>query len=72
MQAKYFAARLMETAGADIEKGLDQAFLLALARRPSVEERQKYKSLFAGKASAEAFARLGVVLFNLNEFIYLE
>jgi hypothetical protein len=71
-QSKYFAARLMESAGSDIDKGLDEAFLLTLGRRPSPDERQKYKSLFAGKPPAEAYRRLGVVLFNLNEFIYLE
>jgi hypothetical protein len=71
-QAKYLAARVMESAGTDIDKGLDEAFQLALARRPSPEERQKYKSLFAGKPPMEGYTRLGVVLFNLNEFIYLE
>jgi hypothetical protein len=72
MQAKYLAERVVEATGADTDKGLDQAFQFALARTPSAEERQKYKSLFEGKAPVEGFARLGVVLFNLNEFIYLE
>jgi hypothetical protein len=62
----------MEFAGTDVDKGLDEAFLRALARRPSAEERQKYKLLFAGKPLLEGYTRLSVVLFNLNEFIYLE
>ena len=42
------------------------------ARRPTEAERSKYKSLYSGKPAAESLASLGVVLFNLNEFLYLE
>jgi hypothetical protein len=72
VQAKYLAARLTESAGNNLDRGLDEAFQLALARRPSAAERQKYKALFADKPPIEGYTRLGVVLFNLNEFIYLE
>ncbi|MCU1325633.1 MAG: hypothetical protein JWN34_1003, partial [Bryobacterales bacterium] len=71
-QAKSFATRLMESAGTDIDRGLDTAFQLALARKPSPAERQKYKAILAGRPPVEGYTRLGVVLFNLNEFIYLE
>jgi len=35
-------------------------------------ERSKYKALYTGKPAVESLASLGVVLFNLNEFLYLE
>jgi cytochrome c553 len=70
--ARHFADRILETAGPDIDKQLDLAFLAALARRPSDAERSRYKTLYAGKPATESLARLGVVLFNLNEFLYLE
>lgn len=71
-EGKRFAERVIEVAGPDQDKALDKAFLLALSRKPSDTERQKYKELSAGKTQLEALTRLGVVLFNLNEFIYLE
>jgi cytochrome c553 len=70
--AKHFAAKILESAGPDVDKQLDLAFLSVLARRPTDSERSKYKSLYSGKPAAESLASLGVVLFNLNEFLYLE
>jgi hypothetical protein len=72
MEARHFAERVIESAGPDPDKALDQAFLLALSRRPSAAEHEKFKSTAAGKPLTETLTRLGVVLFNLNEFIYLE
>jgi hypothetical protein len=70
--AKRFAERVIELAGSDRDKELDKAFELTLGRTPSPKERQKAAELFAGAQPREALTRLGVVLFNLNEFIYLE
>jgi hypothetical protein len=70
--AKHFADRVIELAGPDLDKGVETAFQLALSRRPSAAERAKFHASAAGKPLAEALARLGVVLFNINEFIYLE
>ena len=70
--AKHFADRVIEFAGPDRDKELDNAFLLALGRAPSDTERQKAAELFTGAPPREALTRLGVVLFNLNEFIYIE
>ncbi|HUQ93253.1 MAG TPA: DUF1553 domain-containing protein, partial [Bryobacteraceae bacterium] len=70
--AKRFAQRVLEFAASDPRKSLDQAFLLTLGRRPSTDERAKYGTLSKGTAPLESLARLAVVLFNLNEFIYLE
>ncbi len=72
LEAKHFAERVIELAGPDRTRQLDQAFLLALGRQPSSSEREKAGALFADAKPADALARLGVVLFNLNEFIYLE
>ncbi len=69
---KHFADRVIELAGPDRDKEVEKAFFLTLGRAPSAKERQKAAELFAGVAPREALARLGVVLFNLNEFIYLE
>jgi len=71
-EASHFAKRVIELAGTDREKQLDQAFLLALSRKPSVAEREAYAASARGASPVEALTRLGVVLFNLNEFIYLE
>ena len=70
--SRQFAERVLELAGPDVDRQLDVAFLSVLARRPTETERNKYKSLYSGKPAAESLASLGVVLFNLNEFIYLE
>jgi hypothetical protein len=70
--ARHFAERILEMAGTDVDKQLDLAFLLALARRPTDAERSRYKALYAGSTAAESLTSLGVVLFNLNEFLYLE
>jgi hypothetical protein len=70
--ARRFAERVVELAGPDVDKQLDLAFLYALARRPGEVERSKYKALYSGKPALDSLASLGVVLFNLNEFLYLE
>ncbi len=71
-QAKHFADRVIEFAGDDRKKEVDKAFLLALGRPPSSAEREKAVQLFTAAPARDALARLGLVLFNLNEFLYLE
>ncbi len=70
--AKRLAERAIELAGPDRDKAVDTAFLLTVSRRPSPAEREKFKALAAGQPLTESLTRLAVVLFNLNEFIYLE
>jgi hypothetical protein len=70
--AKHFAERVVELAGPDTDKQIDFAFLSALARRPTDAERSTFKAMYSGKPAAESLASLGLVLFNLNEFLYLE
>ena len=71
-EARKFADRVIELAGPDRQKQIDRAFLLALdrvsQRNPSVESRSK---CWARCPPQEALTRLGVVLFNLNEFVYV-
>ena len=56
----------------DRNKEVEKAFLLALGRPPSASEREKAIQLFAAAPARDAITRLGLVLFNLNEFLYLE
>ena len=63
-EARHFAERIVEMVGPDRDKQVDRAFWLALGRPPSKNEKQN--------AMKVPLARLGVVLFNLNEFLYLE
>jgi hypothetical protein len=71
-QAGHFADRVIEFAGGDHDKEVDTAFLLALGRRPSPAERTKAAQLFSAAPARDALARLGLVLFNVNEFLFLE
>ncbi len=64
-EARYFGGRVKELAGPDRDRQIDRAFRLTLARPPSASELEKARTL------ADP-ARLGVVLFNLNEFLYLD
>jgi mono/diheme cytochrome c family protein len=70
--AAHFADRVLELAGPDRDKEIDKAFRLTLGRVPSTTEREKAVRLFASSPPREALIRLGVVLFNLNEFVYVE
>jgi hypothetical protein len=71
-EASHFATRLIELAGPDRDRQIEKAFTLALARKPEPAEVEKARALFVNAPAKEALSRLGVVLFNVNEFIYLE
>jgi hypothetical protein len=62
----------VELVGPERDRQIDRAFWLALGRGASPEETAQARELFANAAPADALARLGLVLFNLSEFIYLE
>jgi len=64
-ESKHFAARVAKAADP-----LAEAFWLALGREPSAPERASAASL-AGRGE-EGLASLGAVLFNLNEFLFVE
>ena len=71
-ESKRFASRLIELAGPDPSRQIHKAFSLALLREPSAAEVQMARELYNGRQPVEALSRLATVIFNLNEFLYLE
>lgn len=71
-QAGRFAGRVAELAGPEPARQIAKAFSLTLQREPKPSELEKAQGLYNGRQPREALARLGTVLFNLNEFLYLE
>ena len=71
-ESQRFAARVIELAGPDPAEQIGKAFSLALLREPSAGEVEKARKLYEGRTAQDALARLGTVIFNLNEFLYLE
>ncbi|OYW71361.1 MAG: hypothetical protein B7Z37_28005 [Verrucomicrobia bacterium 12-59-8] len=67
-QARHFAARLKREAGADPEKQITLAWMLALCREPSRDEMTKMRA-FLQDLPLEQACR---VILNLNEFVYPE
>ncbi len=65
--AKHFAAKL-EAGGGDLNAKVDRAFREALARAPSPEE----KANLAAFAQQHGLANACRVLFNLNEFAFVD
>jgi hypothetical protein len=63
-EAVHFAARVAREAGPDPGEQIERAFRLALGRAPSPQEK--------ARASGAPLHQLAVVLFNLNEFVYVE
>jgi len=84
-QADYFADRVMHSAGEELERKVDLAFQIALARKPVLEEeasglelvkhqldRYAASGVPAGEASQKALANLCRMLWNSNEFLYVQ
>lgn len=71
-EARHFAKRVIALAGADPARQIAHAFRLALGRSAAEEESAQARELYATRTQEEALTRLGVVLFNLNEFLQLE
>lgn len=71
-ESKHFAARVRELAGPDPDRQLEHAFWLALSRPPSPAEARQARQLLGKTAAGDPLASFGAVLFNLNEFVYLE
>ena len=66
-QAHFFAARLQTECGGDADTQIGRAFLLALQRDPSGEERAAARQLIS-RHGLPVFCR---ALFNANEFVFL-
>lgn len=71
-ESRHLAARVLREAGPRPDQQIDRAFQLALGRPPSDREKGESMKLLKKLSAPEALAHLGVVLFNLNEFLYLE
>jgi hypothetical protein len=79
-RAKAFAGRVLALAGKDREQQVEKAFLLALGRGPDEAERQAAQRFFKAHTASNsevaetppALMDFCQVLFNLNEFVYLE
>jgi Protein of unknown function (DUF1553) len=71
-ESRHFAARVLREAGPQAGQQIDRAFQLALGRPPSDGEKGESMKVLNKLPASEALAHLGVVLFNLNEFLYLE
>jgi hypothetical protein len=70
--SRHFAARVIEHAGRNPDRQVDQAFWLALSRPPSESEKADAKNLLVKYPAEKGLAYLGRVLFNTNEFQYQE
>ena len=71
-EARHFAERILSESETDQEEPVERAFWSVLSRPPSEQEKRDALELLARTTSGEGLTRLGVVLFNLNEFLYLE
>jgi len=71
-EAGYFAARILQEAGAAPAAEIDRAFRLVLSRPPSRDEQTQALALLSKFAPREALQHLGVALFNTNEFLFVE
>jgi hypothetical protein len=67
-QAAQFAARVRKAAGENAEVAVDLAWKLAFGRAPGAEERTKALE-YLGRNTLE---RLCLMVFNLNEFVYVD
>jgi hypothetical protein len=71
-QAGRFAERLRREGGAEPRQWIERGFWLAVGRAPSSTEIQDASALFTPDVGAEALTRFCLVLFNLNEFLYVD
>jgi hypothetical protein len=65
--AKRFAARVRAETGDDVDRQVERAWRLAFARAPNDRERQAARAFAAGRG----LDQLCLVLFNANEFLFV-
>ncbi len=70
-QAEVFAARLKRECGGDAATRVETGWRLALGRTPSSEEKAKAMEMLADGSDA-ALARFCLLLYNLNEFVFVD
>jgi len=71
-EARHLAARVEREAGPARDAQIRLAFRLALGRAPLPDETERLQNLMAASEPGEGLPGLCRVLFNSNEFIYLE
>jgi hypothetical protein len=71
-ESKHFAKRVIDMAPESRDRQIDAAFQLVLFRDATAVEKEHASKLFNGRTAEQALTRLATVLFNLNEFLYLE
>jgi hypothetical protein len=71
-RAREFAARLRKLGGDDPTAWVDAGWRIALARPPSSDERAKALAMLDEPDKNRALTDLCLMLFNLNEFIYVD
>lgn len=71
-QARTFANRIRKQFGSEPAKQAEGLWRLALGRAPSEAERASVVRTLAVEPDAEALTRLCLVIFNTNEFLYLD
>jgi hypothetical protein len=75
-KGRQFAGRVAAEAGPNLDRRIEHAYLLALSRTPTSEERvtaRKFIDDQAKKGGAEAaFADFCHAVLNLNEFVYVD
>jgi hypothetical protein len=76
-KARRFAERVTAEVGTDPERGIEHAYLLALARTPTSEERRAAHAFLGAQSkkaggAKEAFADFCHAVLNLNEFVYVD
>jgi hypothetical protein len=76
-KARRFAERVTREAGTDRAAAIERAYLIALSRRPTSEERTAAVRFLTEQAKRaggprEALADFCHALFNLNEFVYVD
>ena len=72
-EARYFARRVMSEAGDDPMAWIERAVWLAFSRQPQPQERERLARFLAeGDAAEESLTALCRILFNANEFVYID
>lgn len=71
-QAVRFADKLRKTYGADDRRQVEGMWTSAFGRKPSASEVQSGMSVLANESDPNALARLCLVAFNANEFVYID
>ena len=71
-RAREFANRLRKLGGDNPEAWVDKGWEIALGRAPSAAERAKALAMLDRPGTTQALANFCLMLFNLNEFVYVD